>query len=388
MTKQHILIADILEPFEEVLGLRPEPELLTLTERNGFMAQSDKYNKRVARDDTSDYKIIRKFDIAFNPYLLWAGAIAQNVNWEMGLISPLYPTFHIRNGYDPRFVDYLLRGEPLRLRYDKISFGSVPRKRRSSVTDFLNLEIPKPPPLAEQRRIAVVLDQADTLRSNRRAALAQLDILTESLFIDLFGEPATNPKGWPIQKIGKLLESASYGTSEKSSAIGEIPVLRMNNITRTGAMDFKDLKFMDLEPAQRDRYLVRVGDLLFNRTNSVELVGKTAIFRENTPMAYAGYLIRLRLNKDNDPDYLCSFLNTHYAKRMLRGMCNSIIGMANINATEIQAMSIPQPPLVMQREFARQMSAVDKLKASHRSSLAEMDVLFASLQYRAFRGTL
>ena len=249
------------------------------------------------------------------------------------------------------------------------------------------LEIPLPP-LAEQRRIAEVLDRAEALRAKRRAALAQLDSLTQSLFLDLFGDPATNPKRWPIRRIGELLESASYGTSEKSGAAGEFPVLRMNNIARTGEMDFTDLKFMDLEARQRDRYLVRTGDVLFNRTNSVDLVGKTGVYRKTKPVAYAGYLIRLRVNKENDPEFLSAFLNSGYSKRMLRGMCKSIIGMANINATEIQAMKIPQPPLPLQREFARRVSAVEKLKTAQRASLAELDALFATLQHRAFRGEL
>jgi type I restriction enzyme, S subunit len=243
-------------------------------------------------------------------------------------------------------------------------------------------------PLVEQRRIAEVLDRAEALRAKRRAALAQIDSLTQSLFLDIFGDPVTNPKGWPIRRIGDLLESASYGTSEKSGATGEFPVLRMNNITRTGAMDFSDLKFMDLEASEYDRYLVRRGDVLFNRTNSVDLVGKTGIFRETEPMAYAGYLIRLRTNDVNDPEYLSAFLNTGYAKRMLRGMCKSIIGMANINATEIQGMKIPQTPLKLQREFARRVSAVEKLKAAQRASLAELDALFDSLQHSAFKGEL
>jgi type I restriction enzyme S subunit len=388
VSKETILIRDLLQPFEELLGSRPEPELLTLTEKRGFMAQSDKYNKRVAREDTSSYKVIHKNDIAFNPYLLWAGAIAQNVKWETGLISPLYPTFHIHDGYDPRFVDYLLGGEPLRLRYDTISFGSVPRKRRASVTDFLNLEIPKPPSLAEQRRIAEVLDKAEALRAKRRAALAQLDSLTQSLFLDLFGDPATNPKGFEIGRIRDLLESASYGTSEKSGPHGKYAVLRMNNITRSGEMDFTDLKFMDLEECLHERYLVRAGDILFNRTNSAELVGKTGIIRGTKPMAYAGYLIRLRVNADNDPEFLWGFLNSKYSKLMLRGMCKSIIGMANINATEIQAMKVPLPPLDLQRKFARRITAVEKLKTAQRAALAELDALFASLQHRAFRGEL
>jgi type I restriction enzyme S subunit len=198
-------------------------------------------------------------------------------------------------------------------------------------------KLPVPlPPLEEQRRIAEVLDRAEALRAKRLTTLAQLDSLTQSIFLDLFGDPATNLKGWPVKRIGDLLESASYGTSEKSAATGEFPVLRMNNITRTGEMDFSDLKFMDLQTGQHDRYLVRAGDVLFNRTNSAELVGKTGIFRESKPMAYAGYLIRLRLNKLNDPEFLSAFLNSGYSKRMLRGMCKSIIGMANINATEIK----------------------------------------------------
>jgi type I restriction enzyme S subunit len=244
------------------------------------------------------------------------------------------------------------------------------------------------PPLAEQRRIAEVLDRAEALRAKRRAALAQLDSLTQSLFLDLFGDPATNPKGWPIRVIRDLLESASYGTSEKSGATGEFPVLRMNNISRTGEMDFTDLKFMDLEANQHDRYLVRTGDVLFNRTNSVDLVGKTGVYRETKPMAYAGYLIRLRVTKENHPEFLSAFLNSAYSKAMLRGMCKSIIGMANINATEIQAMKIPQPPISLQREFARRVTAVEALKTAQRASLAELDALFATLQHRAFRGEL
>jgi len=244
------------------------------------------------------------------------------------------------------------------------------------------------PPLAEQRRIAEVLDKAEALRTKRRAALAELDSLTQSIFVDLFGDPATNPKGFKIGRIGDLLESASYGTSEKSGPHGEYAVLRMNNITRSGEMDFSDLKFMNLEKGLHDRYLVRDGDILFNRTNSAELVGKTGIIRGTKPMAYAGYLIRLRVNADNDPEFLWGFLNSKYSKQMLRAMCKSIIGMANINATEIQAMKIPLPPLALQREFARRVSAVEKLKSAQRSSLADLDTLFSSLQQRAFSGEL
>ena len=297
--------------------------------------------------------------------------------WVNNHAHVLRPKSNIDLGYLCRVLEH----------YDVTPF--VTGTTRGKLTQAGASEIPIPlPPLSEQRHITEILDRAEALRAKRRAALAQLDALIRAIFINTFGDPATNPKRWPIHKIGDLLESASYGTSEKSGATGEFPVLRMNNITRTGEMNLTDLKFMQLTAKHRERYLVRAGDVLFNRTNSPDLVGKTAIYRNMKPMAYAGYLVRLRTNGENDPEYLSSFLNTGYAKRMLRGMCKSIIGMANINATEIQAMRIPQPSLALQREFARRVAAVEKLKAAHRASLAELDALFASLQHRAFRGEL
>lgn len=188
--------------------------------------------------------------------------------------------------------------------------------------------------------------------------------------------------------IGDLLDSASYGTSEKSDTSGQFPVLRMNNITPSGDMDFTDLKYMNLDESEHERYLVRAGDVLFNRTNSAELVGKTAIFRQTEPMAYAGYLIRLRTKAGNDPEYLAAFMNTPYMKRILRNMCKSIIGMANINATEVQSIKIAKPPFELQVQFRQRIESLNKAKASHRAMQAELNGLRSALHYRAFRGEL
>ena len=259
---------------------------------------------------------------------------------------------------------------------------------RMVMSEFWSYPVPLPP-LEEQHRIAAILDQAETLRTQRRTALALLDSLTQSLFLDMFGDPDKNPNGWAMGKIADMLQSASYGTSEKSGPDGEFPVLRMNNITRTGELDLQDLKYMDLPDKDHERYLVKAGDVLFNRTNSAELVGKTTIVPPSAPpLAYAGYLVRLRVSETHDPMYLARFLNTGYAKRMLRGMCKSIVGMANINAKEIQAMRIALPPLPLQQTFATRIAAIEALKATHRRALAALDALFASLQRRAFAGQL
>ncbi|MEV6902154.1 restriction endonuclease subunit S [Amycolatopsis sp. NPDC051372] len=243
------------------------------------------------------------------------------------------------------------------------------------------------PPVEEQRRIAQMLDQVDALRAKRREAIALLDDLAQSIFLDMFGDPASNPREWPLVQVGDLLESASYGTSAKASLTGTIPVLRMNNITKTGDIDMTKLKYMNADEVG-DRYRVHQGDVLFNRTNSPELVGKTAIYRRSEPLAYAGYLIRARVNESTNPEYLSAFLNTKYAKRVLLGMCKSIVGMANINAKELRSIRIACTPADLQDEFAKRVISIERMKAIQRDQLKVLDQLFASAQQRAFRGEL
>lgn len=288
---------------------------------------------------------------------------------------------------DQRYLRHVFVADSFHSEFMRTVSGVGGSLLRARPTYVAKIRIPLPP-LPEQRRIAEILDKAEALRAKRRAALDQLEILSQSIFLDMFGDPATNPKRWPGETIGDLLESASYGTNEKAKSVGEFPVLRMNNITRHGEIDLSDLKYMDLDVTQRERYLVRHGDVLFNRTNSADLVGKSALYRGTAPMAYAGYLIRLRVKANTSPDYLAAFLNTRYAKRILRGMCKSIIGMANINATELQSIKIPAPDVVVQRRFAECVATVEALKTKLKVLLLEQDKLFAALQSRVFRENL
>jgi type I restriction enzyme S subunit len=245
------------------------------------------------------------------------------------------------------------------------------------------------PPLAEQKRIAGILDAADALRAKRRESLAQLDTLLQSTFLDMFGDPITNTKDWEVGVVGDLLESANYGTSKKADPEnGAYPILRMNNITYSGAWDFTSLKYIDLGDKELSKHLVHKGQILFNRTNSKKLVGKTAVYRENEPMAFAGYLVRGIVNESAAPEYVGAFMNTPQMKKFLRSKCKNIVGMANINAKEFQAIPIPKPPVDLQRRFAAIVETVENQKDSHRAHLDELDTLFSSLQSRAFRGDL
>lgn len=281
-----------------------------------------------------------------------------------------------RGDFHPKFVYHYLRTVAL------------PDAGYSRHFKFLKeIQVPRPP-LEEQRRIAAILDRADALRTERRQVLSTFALLRESVFIDMFGHPSSNPHGLPTGTVMDLLESADYGTSEKSSQEGDIAVLRMNNITYVGEIDLKDLKYMDLPTDKYDRYTVRSGDVLFNRTNSAELVGKTAVYHGSAPLAYAGYLVRLRVREGFSPEYLSGVLNSAYGKATLRGMCKSIVGMANINAKEVQTIRTLIPPASDQQKYSERIEALRVARNRQAAALAELDELFAALQSRAFQGEL
>ena len=162
----------------------------------------------------------------------------------------------------------------------------------------------------------------------------------------------------------------------------------MNNITYAGGWDFRSLKYVDLKPKEVSKNTVHRGQILFNRTNSKELVGKTAVYRRDEPMAFAGYLVRGITNAEADAEYISAFLNLPQGKAILQGMCKSIVGMANINAQEFKSISLPKPPIALQQRFAAVVKSVEHQKAAQRGHLTELDALFAALQHRAFRGEL
>jgi type I restriction enzyme S subunit len=136
----------------------------------------------------------------------------------------------------------------------------------------------------------------------------------------------------------------------------------MNNITYGGELDLSDTKMIDVPENELDKCTVRRGDVLFNRTNSKELVGKTCVYNRDEMMVLAGFVIRVRVNQLVLPEFLSAFLNTDFSKQMLLGMCKAAIGQANINAQEMQNIGIYLPPIEMQRLFVQFKEQVDKSK--------------------------
>ncbi|HIE6680023.1 TPA: restriction endonuclease subunit S [Escherichia coli] len=249
---------------------------------------------------------------------------------------------------------------------------------------FSELKIPCPP-LEEQKRIATILDKADGIHKKREQAIKLADDFLRAKFLEMFGTPANNIHRFPKGTIRDLVDSINYGTSAKASIdSGEYPILRMGNITYQGRWDFTDLKYLDLSVKEKDKYLVKEGDLLFNRTNSKELVGKTAVYEEDRPMAFAGYLIRVRPNSIGNNYYISGYLNSIHGKITLMNMCKSIVGMANINAQELQNIEILIPPKYLQDEYEIIYKKIKKGLSIYDKSAMQLQLLASNLSNKYF----
>ena len=214
----------------------------------------------------------------------------------------------------------------------------------------------------EQEHISNTIGRVDRAVAARRNQLILLDQLVKSRFVELFGVYPLNPKGWETATIRDIVTDVRYGSSRPAVDRGKYPYLRMNNITYGGELDLTDTKRIDIPNNELDKCTVRRGDVLFNRTNSRELVGKTCVYNRDEMMVLAGFVIRVRVTERILPEFLSAFLNTDFSKRMLLGMCKAAIGQANINAQEMQDIGIYLPPTELQRQFVQFKEQTDKSK--------------------------
>ncbi|EFB2073950.1 TPA: restriction endonuclease subunit S [Escherichia coli] len=281
---------------------------------------------------------------------------------------------------DKNFLYHFLQKE-----LDKIhATTDVVTVKHLSVKKIQDIKI-RLPSLKEQKRIATILDKADAIRQKREQAIKLADDFLRAKFLEMFGTPANNIHRFPKGTIRDLVDSVNYGTSAKASIdSGEYPILRMGNITYQGRWDFTDLKYLDLSVKEKDKYLVKEGDLLFNRTNSKELVGKTAVYEEDRPMAFAGYLIRVRSNSIGNNYYISGYLNSIHGKITLMNMCKSIVGMANINAQELQNIEILIPPKHLQDEYEIIYKKIKKGLSIYDKSAMQLQLLASNLSNKYF----
>ena len=264
-----------------------------------------------------------------------------------------------KNELDILYLSYFLKSKNFKNQISKLITGSAQLNFGGSHLKKINLFLPE---LNVQKKVSTLLLLIDNTIKNMQRKISILEQLTKSLFTRMFGDIKTNDKNWEIKKLGEVVQT-QYGTSKKATSIvGKFPILRMNNITYSGEMDYKDLKYIELSDSEKEKFLLKKGELLFNRTNSKELVGKTGLFNLDIPMAFAGYLIRIKPSNLIHSKFLLFFMNSEFMKKLLYNKAKNIVGMANINAKELEDFSIILPPIELQNKFAERVEKIEKLK--------------------------
>ncbi|WP_346237377.1 restriction endonuclease subunit S [Niabella insulamsoli] len=300
------------------------------------------------------------------------GAFCKVIRPNSELVNPKYVSFYFKTDYYRKTISNLAQG------------ANINNLKNEHID---NLEIPLPD-LETQNKIVAILDKAKAILDKREETIKKYDELLRATFLEMFGDPVKNEKGWEKGIIRNVVDEVKYGTSKPAEENGNFPYLRMNNITYEGYMDYSNLKYINIEEKEREKYIVQKDDLLFNRTNSKELVGKTGIFDSENEMVIAGYLIRVRSNKLANTHYLWGYLNSKHGKQTLFSMCKNIVGMANINAQEFQNIEILKPPIELQNRFKSIYLKIAQTLTTLRKSKEHIESLAGGLSQQAFKGEL
>lgn len=264
--------------------------------------------------------------------------------------------------------------------------------RNLKISELKELEIPLPP-LATQHKIVAILDEKFAkLREAKRLrqeAIADTEKIFGATLREIFEEG--KEKGWREVELRDVVSHFQYGSSKKSLDNGEIPCLRMGNL-QSGQIDWTHLKFAPKDE-EIEKFLLKDGDVLFNRTNSPDLVGKTSIIHGDRPAVFAGYLIRINYKKDVlSGDYLNYCLNSDFAKKFCQLVKTDGVSQSNINAQKLAKFTFPLPTLTEQQKIVTRLDTLSEklrtLRELQQSQLEDMKKLEKAYLREAFRGEL
>ncbi len=292
---------------------------------------------------------------------------------------------------DPRFLTYAILAEGEHI----LNFGKGTTHTTIYFPEVLSFYVCLPP-RAEQHRIVKNVEallarinrfEKRLANTNRWLDAFRTSVLARAYHLTLTPHEREKHSNRPLNLLAKTFD---YGTSAKSSSSGDMPVLRMGNIVK-GKIDWSDLVFTS-DRAEIEKYELRPGDVLFNRTNSPELVGKTAIYRGERPAIYAGYLIRIRCSNDLLPEYLTYCLNSPAG----RAFCNEVktdgVSQSNINATKLKDFAVPSIPVARQRRLVglvdQLMALADSVELRIAAAIERSELLSRSILAKAFAGEL
>lgn len=258
------------------------------------------------------------------------------------------------------------------------------------------------PPLPEQHRIAGVLNAIQNEIAIQDDIIASAKDFKRSLMLRLFtfgiGEQPTEtkmteigevPAHWNVALLDTVVTSTQYGLNERAEVSGQYPILRMNNLSE-GKVITQDLKYVDLDEETLARYKLKVGDILFNRTNSYELVGKTSLFEQTGDFVFASYLVRVETDQETlIPAFLNYLMNSEQVQARLRQLATRGVSQSNISPTKLRTLIIAYPPTIAeQAEIVTLLQNLDAKIAAEEDREAALQNFFKTMLHQLMTGQI
>ena len=354
----------------------------SVTNTKGFC--KDYFGKEVASKDKTTYKIVPYGYFAYNPSRINVGSVDWQRKEKKVIVSPLYNVFSVSPNLERQYLYYYLKSDFVLQRIKAVATGSVRDNLKLSMLYEFPIELPK---LENQRKIVKILDKVSDVIEKKEQELEQLETLVKSRFVELFGDPYVNPLKWKRLKIKDAVtiepQNGLYKPQSDYVADGTgTPILRIDGFYNGRVTDFGSLKRLKCSGMEQQRYLLLEDDIVINRVNSIEYLGKCAHIKgllEDT--VYESNMMRMHFDPEHyNPVYICS----QYIYDQIVNHAKKAVNQASINQKDVLDFNIYQPPLELQNQFADFVVSVDKSKSKIQKSLEETQLLFDSLMQKYF----
>jgi type I restriction enzyme S subunit len=363
-------------------------DVYSVTNSAGFVPSADYFSKEVFSKNLSTYKTVHRGMFAYNPSRVNVGSLAWLHSCDTVVVSPLYVVFKVdEDKVLQPYLDYFMHSDWGNSQIRGLTSGSVRDSLKFSALGEIVIPLP---PLDTQRRITAALDKAQSLIAARREQIAVLDKLAKDLFIEMFGDPMTNDKGWNVVKLstlGEFKNGMNYAQNDRGYTVKCLGVGDFGDLFEIEVAAFSDIHLTE-KPS--DNYILQDEDIVFVRSNgSRELVGRSVLIRTNGKTAtFSGFCIRYR-NKSECvlPVYLNTLLHMEATKNALFSTTRGA-NIQNLNQQMLSALDVLLPPIEEQQDYADRVSAINHQKSRLTASLAELETLYKSLTQRAFAGEL
>lgn len=349
-------LAELLDPVKELVGDSGVELVLSVTEGRGIIPQTEVFKNRIATSDLSKYKRLAPFDVAFNPYLLWTGAVGQWLGDAPGATSPVYEAFRARQGVDPRFVGLVLTSGLLTPYFDSTAVGSIQRRRRTTIPVFMAAPVTLPP-IDAQRRIVDVLAALDQ-------HLIRIDV--ERIALKRV-QAATAREAWSLATTGDWTTLGACTSRIKNGVMykrgegtGGLPVTRIETMS-SGRIDMQKTGLAGFDEMNAQDFLLEAGDILFSNKNSLERVGTVALTEpEHLPLVNGDNVLQIRCTVDLLPEFAVALLRSTQCRQYIRSITRPAVNQASVNAQQVAGIPIPVPSLEEQRPIASAYLQLDR----------------------------